>query len=245
MLGFRFACVVGLTTLLCSGTARAAEPDPEARRLYAQGKAEYAQGHYVEAIALFERSYALSESTALLFNMAQAHRLAGPAHCADALALYKSYVAAEPGAENRNEVEERIAELGECASQKSVESPAPVPAPAPAKDDVSAAPRGEPRALPRSSSSTGPVLVAGTGAALLAAGGVLYARAWAKHREAEERCPCYPGTYSSWEVLTNVSYALLAVGGATLAGGVTWWFVGQPAKDGQPSQALLGVSGRF
>ena len=161
MLGSRFACVVGLTTLLCSGTARAAEPDPEARRLYAQGKAEYAQGHYVEAIALFERSYALSESTALLFNMAQAHRLAGPAHCADALALYKSYVAAEPGAENRKEVEERIAELGECASQKSVESPAPAPAPAPApvKDDANAAPRREPKALPRSSPCVGSIRV--------------------------------------------------------------------------------------
>jgi hypothetical protein len=92
---------------------------------------------------------------------------------------------------------------------------------------------------------TGPVLVAGTGSALLVAGGVLYARAWAKHREAERRCPCYPGTYSTWEVLTNVSYALMAVGGATLAGGVTWWVVGEPAKDGQPSRALLGVSGTF
>ena len=69
---------------LCSASARAAEQSSEARRLYAEGKAQYAQGHYVDAIALFERSYALSESPALLFNMAQAHRLAGPEHCADA-----------------------------------------------------------------------------------------------------------------------------------------------------------------
>lgn len=245
-LGFRFACVVGLATLLCSATARAVEPDPEARRLYAQGKAEYAQGHYVEAIQLFERSYALSESTALLFNMAQAHRLAGPAHCADAVALYKSYVAAEPGAENRKEVDERIAELGQCSSQDTAEKP-PVAADTPKSATPPAVtPSREPSGRPSgAASSTGPVLVAGTGAALLVAGGVLFARAWDKHREAEERCPCYPGTYSSWEVLTNVSYALLAVGGATLAGGVTWWVVGQPAKDAQPAQALLGVSGKF
>jgi hypothetical protein len=88
-------------------------------------------------------------------------------------------------------------------------------------------------------------LVAGTGAALLVAGGVLYARAWDKHREAEKVCPCYPGTYDKWEVLTNVSYALLAVGGATLAGGVTWWAVARPSKQDEPAQALLGVSGRF
>jgi tetratricopeptide (TPR) repeat protein len=245
MLALRLARVLGFALLLCGGAAHAAEPDPEARRLYAQGKAEYAQGHYVEAIQLFERSYALSESTALLFNMAQAHRLAGPAHCADALALYKSYVAAEPQAENRKEVDERIAELGQCSVQHSAEEQ-PV-AVDPAKGGAPAVlPRREPPSRPSSAvSSTGPVLVAGTGAALLVAGGVLFARAWDKHREAEERCPCYPGTYATWEVLTNVSYALLAVGGATLAGGVTWWVVGQPAKDGQPAQALLGFSGKF
>ena len=41
------------------------------------------------------------------------------------------------------------------------------------------------------------------------------------------------------------SYALLAVGGATLAGGVTWWAVGQPSTNGQPAQAMLGVAGKF
>jgi hypothetical protein len=245
MLAVRFGCALGLAALLASATARSAEPKVEARRLYAEGKAEYAQGHYAEAIALFERSYALSESSALLFNMAQAHRLAGPAHCSDAVALYKSYLAAEPAVENRKEVEERIAELGDCSGQKEPETPAASPlvpsmtVPAPAKE------RRGPPAAPRRSLPTGPVLVTGAGSALLVAGGVLYARAWAKHHEAERRCPCYPGTYSTWEVLTNVSYALMAVGGATLAGGVTWWVVGEPSKDGPPSRALLGVSGKF
>jgi hypothetical protein len=231
--------------VLCVGTAaRAAEPNVEARQLYAQGKAEYAQGHYAAAIELFERSYALSESSALLFNMAQAHRLAGPGHCSDAVSLYKSYLAAEPDAENEKEVVERIAELGDCSAEKPAETPS---APATPKSRASRIePRPEaPAPARRSHLPTGPVLVTGAGAALLVAGGVLYARAWDKHREAERRCPCYPGTYSSWEVLTNVSYALLAVGGATLGGGVTWWVVGEPATSGQPSGALLGVSGRF
>jgi len=245
MLALRFVCALGMVALLTSATARAAEPNVEARRLYAEGKAEYAQGHYAQAVELFERSYALSESTALLFNMAQAHRLAGPAHCSDAVALYKSYLAAEPAVENRQEVEERIAELGDCTGQTAVESPAPNP---PAPNDNAPAPAArfrEPAPVARRALPTGPVLVTGAGSALLVAGGVLYARAWDKHREAERRCPCYPGTYSTWEVLTNVSYALLAVGGATLAGGATWWIVGEPAKGGQPSRALLGVSGRF
>jgi hypothetical protein len=244
MLAVRFASSVLFAVLFASTAARAAEPNVEARQLYAQGKAEYAQGHYAAAIELFERSYALSESSALLFNMAQAHRLAGPGHCSDAVSLYKSYLAAEPEAENEKEVVERIAALGDCSAEKPVETPsAPV---APENRAAKVEPR---RATPlparRSRLPTGPVLVTGAGAALLVAGGVLYARAWDKHREAERRCPCYPGTYSRWEVLTNVSYALLAVGGATLGGGVTWWVVGERATSGQPSGALLGVSGRF
>jgi tetratricopeptide (TPR) repeat protein len=254
MLPRRLACLLGLAALLASLSTRAAEPNVEARQLYAEGKAEYAQGHYPQAIALFERSYALSESPALLFNMAQAHRLAGPTHCRAALSLYKSYLAAEPHVENRKEVEERIQELASCPAEGAQETPvnaAPAvsiggprldvpprpPTPAPARTAV-LPPRRSP--LP-----TGPVLVTGTGAALLVAGGVLYWRAWEKHREAEQRCPCYPGTYASWEVLSNVSYALLAVGGATLAGGVTWWAVGQPSRNGQPAQAMLGVAGKF
>lgn len=239
------ALVIAVTSF--AGAAVAAEPSAEARRLYAEGKAEYAQGHYDVAVTLFERSYALSESPALLFNMAQAHRLAGPGHCADALALYKSYLSALPEAENRKEVEERIRELGDCpvkADASAESQPARATPPPPPSRTVRLAPVPPPVAR-GSSLPTGPVLVTGSGAALLVAGGVLYARAWDKHREAERVCPCYPGTYSTWEVLTNVSYALMVVGGATLAGGVTWWVVAQPRDNAAPAQAMLGVQGAF
>ena len=245
MLAARLVRALIAASLLVSASAAAAEPSAEARRLYAEGKAEYAQGHYAQAITLFERSYALSESPALLFNMAQAHRLAGPEHCTDAVALYKSYLSAQPDAENKKEVEERIVELGDCTPEKPSTATAASSATT-AKPSASPPPRKPPPAAQNPSHlPTGPVLVTGTGAALLVAGGVLYARAWDKHREAEKLCPCYPGTYSSWEVLTNVSYALLAVGGATLAGGVTWWIVTEPRTTTQPSRALLGISGKF
>src|SRR5258706_8999722 len=123
-------CRIWLALAVCSLSA-VASAEPSARELYAQGKAEYAQGHYEQAVQLFERSYALSESPALLFNMAQAHRLAGPDHCADAVALYKSYLAAFPEAENKKEVEERVGELSECADAQAAKAPAPAPAPAP------------------------------------------------------------------------------------------------------------------
>jgi tetratricopeptide (TPR) repeat protein len=244
----RFAwchALIALAVGAASGAAHA-EPATDARQLYAEGKAEYAQGHYEQAVKLFERSYALSESPALLFNMAQAHRLAGPSHCADARSLYKSYLAAFPEAENRQEVEERIQELDACADAPAA-APAPAPEPPPAASTASAPPRHVVPAAPPPStvSPTAPILVSGVGAALAVAGGVLYWRAAEKHRDAERYCPCYPGTFSNWEVLTNVSYALLAVGGATLAGGVTWWVVASPRDHAEPAQALLGARGSF
>lgn len=250
MLALRCAALLAATWLVISTPAAADETSSEARRLYTEGKAHYAQGHYEQAAQLFQRSYALSESPALLFNMAQAHRLAGPEHCSKALILYKSYLSALPEAENRKEVEERITELGECSPRPAPSEPAP-PAALPLReakpDRQEEAPPPAPTVRRPASSGlpTGPVLTTGAGAALLVAGGVLYYRAWDKHREAERVCPCYPGTYSEWEVLTNVSYALLAVGGATVAGGVTWWVVGEPAHASQPSRAMLGIAGTF
>ncbi len=246
-LGRSLCALVAISML--SAPVLAAERSPVARQLYAEGKAQYAQGHYAEAAQLFERSYALSESSALLFNMAQAHRLAGPGHCRDALKLYESYLNAAPEAENRKEVEERIQQLGDCSSDTAArEAPAgaappsssgaPVAAPAPLAPVQPSSPHP-------SRVRTGPVLVTGAGAALLVAGGVLYWRAWDKHREFERICPCYPGTVSKWELLTNISYALLAVGGATTATGLSWWAFGEPSRDGQPSQAMVGLSGRF
>jgi tetratricopeptide (TPR) repeat protein len=227
-----------------STPALAAEPNVEARRLYAEGKAAYAQAHYEEAISLFERSYGLSESPALLFNMAQAHRLAGAGHCRAAVTLYKSYLSAEPEAENKQEVEERIVELGDCAGDLAPSEPtAPAAPPVASRTPI---PAREPKqARAAAGLPTGPVLLTGAGAALLVAGGVLYARAWDKHREAEQICPCYPGSFSDWEMLTNISYALLAVGGATTAGGVTWWAIGGPKVQDDSPRAMVGVSGRF
>src|SRR5947207_2582797 len=148
MLASRFVPALVAALILVSGSAAAAEPSAEARRLYAEGKAEYAQGHYAEAVTLFERSYALSESPALLFNMAQAHRLAGPEHCNDAVALYKSYLQAQPDAENKKEVEERIHELGDCAPEKPPTPVASAGTPASASPDTTTAVTATPAPRP-------------------------------------------------------------------------------------------------
>jgi len=223
------------------------EEAAEARHLYAEGRGEYAQGRFAQAIVLFERAYALSEAPGLLFNMAQAHRLAGDSHCPQALALYKSYLAALPTAENRREVQERIEALSPCPEQ-----PAPLAAEAPPAValaptlDARALAKPTPPSLPaRKRPRLGPALLAGVGLALLVTGGVMYGKAYAKHREAERECPCYPGAYAKWERLTKLSYAALGVGAAGVAGGVSWWVLGSPASAETPAHASIHLGGRF
>jgi hypothetical protein len=227
-------------------TAPSPDQANEAKRLYAEGKVEFAQGRLAAAIGLFERSYALSNAPGLLFNLAQAHRLSGAEHCPQAFALYKSYLSALPEAENRREVEERIQELSSCANPPP-ELPAPVaveqgPPLKPAVEPAHA-PSPPPRRDTPGRPRLAPILLASVGAALMIAGGVLLARVKAKYAGAERECPCYPGTFQKWEHLTVLSYALIGVGAATAASGVSWWAFAAPGPGG--ARAALGVALRF
>src|SRR6266542_1201984 len=69
---YRAVLVFGLLSWL-SAPVRA----DDAKSLYQRGSSEYALGHYDSAATLFEESFAQSNEPALLFNAAQAHRLAG------------------------------------------------------------------------------------------------------------------------------------------------------------------------
>jgi hypothetical protein len=51
----------------------AASPD-EAKALYSEGSAQYALGHFREALVVFEKLYLSTQLPALLFNIAQCHR---------------------------------------------------------------------------------------------------------------------------------------------------------------------------
>lgn len=71
-----------------------------AREHTSRATAAYNLGHYDEASGEFEAAYRLIQDPALLFNVAQAHRLAG--HDDKALTAYKAYLrTADPNAENR------------------------------------------------------------------------------------------------------------------------------------------------
>lgn len=73
--------------------AASAAPAPTAETLYDEGQAAYDRADYSTAIASWQTSYELSGANALLFNIAQAQRLAGD--CVAALASYAQFIAAD------------------------------------------------------------------------------------------------------------------------------------------------------
>lgn len=236
--------------------ARPALADPpgnaeQAREAYAEGKARYEAKDYLGALSDFERSYALSQSIALLFDIAQAHRLAGLGHCAASRRYYRSYLELEPNAENSREVTERLNEIQGCADAEeqagaaAAASPPPAPTSRPVAPAVAPAAAPAPAPVAHNATHTAAVLTTGVGAALLLSGAVLYVRARQRFDEAKASCPCRQGSFSDWQKLTNLSYGLLAVGGAGVAVGGTYWALSASRDGARGSSAFLAIDGRF
>jgi tetratricopeptide (TPR) repeat protein len=104
--------------------------DEDAKSLFDKGTAAFALGNYNEAAEDYERAFKLKPDPALLYNAAQAHRLAG--NKTRALQLYQSYSRVYgKGISNRSEVEQRIAELKAAIENDQRVSNAPPTEPAP------------------------------------------------------------------------------------------------------------------
>lgn len=104
---FKLSSVALIATVLFCTASRADEPD--AKTLFTRGRAQYALGHFKEAADLFEKAFELKQDPAILYNAAQAHRLAGDKK--PALVLYQNYLRLFGEQENHVEVEKRIVEL--------------------------------------------------------------------------------------------------------------------------------------
>jgi tetratricopeptide (TPR) repeat protein len=112
--------IVALAVLLLSSSAFGDDVDDrrQAREHFEKGTRLYELGHFDEAIKEYETAYQLKNDPTLLFNVAQAHRLAGQHQ--QALFNYRSYLHKVPNASNRDEVERLIVEL-----QKRLDQPTP------------------------------------------------------------------------------------------------------------------------
>ncbi len=113
--------------LAASTPARAGEPatpdviPPKARTLAERGRAFHEAGDYASAIAAFKEAYVLAPSPGLLFNLAQAYRLAG--NCDDASLMYRRYLATRPRAEARVLAEEHLHTVERCVHKQALHIP--------------------------------------------------------------------------------------------------------------------------
>lgn len=121
----RLGALIALAAALTAeGAARAAPENPAAaREHYDRGTKFYDIGRYDDAIREFEAAYQAKADPAFIFNLAQAHRLAG--HNQEAIRLYRTYLRYVPNPPNREDIESKIAALEKAAADRSAPSTPP------------------------------------------------------------------------------------------------------------------------
>ena len=135
-----------------------AQPPPpgapdEAKTIYERALSLYALGRYAEAAPLFERAFELKPIPALLYNAAQAHRLAG--HAERAVTLYESYLHLYGDPSRKAEIEAHIAELKSAiAAHEHATTAPPTGAEVPAAGPTASGPSSAPAAAPSSETLT-------------------------------------------------------------------------------------------
>ena len=118
--------------LVLVGSAAIAAPAPtvseaqRAKELFTKGTAHFNLGRFKEAAEEYKECYEIHNDPVILYNVAQAYRLAGSGFEEKALFFYKSFRSQVPKASNRAEVEERITSLERIlAEQKRATERAP------------------------------------------------------------------------------------------------------------------------
>jgi tetratricopeptide (TPR) repeat protein len=109
---------LGLCLLFAlGGNAGAEDQRSAAREHFMKGTKYFDLGRFDEAIKEYEAAYELKDEPVLLYNIAQAHRLAN--HTKEAVHFYKAYLRRVPKAPNREEVETKVAELEKLIDQQA------------------------------------------------------------------------------------------------------------------------------
>jgi len=212
------------TVAPATGTA-SAPTTQDALPLYREGLAHYNLAEYDRAIALFKRAYVISRAPELLYNIAQAYRLAGD--CPLALRFYRSYAREAPRAGDRPSLQAVIADMERCVRRRPA-------APRPGRVDAPARPAS--RAEPVATRRRWPALVlAGTGVAVAAAGGGLLGWARVEYNDMRQSgCApaCDSGRVDGARRVQTAGWVLVGVGTAAALGGLVTWVLARRSSDG-------------
>jgi len=99
----------------------------QARQLYERGMASFQLEEWDTAIEAWEQAFRIKPLPQILYNIAQAHRLAK--RYEKALSFYKKYLNMEPKAANRGEVDRHVVTLTKLIDEQRRASSAPPTAP--------------------------------------------------------------------------------------------------------------------
>jgi tetratricopeptide (TPR) repeat protein len=157
-----------LIAVLLGASSSARADRNEARKAYDAATAAFGLGHYAEAAESYEKAFSMHPDPALLYNCAQAYRLAG--NRARALELYRNYVRLYPDRSNADEARSQVAALSKAIDDEKQAAVAPPPAQPVAPVVASPPPTVPAPALSPSSSSSSSAPVSQTVAAGIATG---------------------------------------------------------------------------
>jgi tetratricopeptide (TPR) repeat protein len=122
--------VAAMLLALAHGAGAAEEKKTEARRLYDQATAAFGVGNYAEAAENYEASFKLHPDAALLYNAAQAYRMAGNQQ--RALQLYRNFVRLYGDNPRTEDARNHAAALEKAIAGTATSSVAPAPTSTPA-----------------------------------------------------------------------------------------------------------------
>ena len=127
----RWGIALGLLLVCLAGRVAWAEDaaTTAAREHSQKGITYYKLTKYDDAIREFEAAYEAKADAALLYNLAQCHRLAG--HDNDALRLYRSYLHDAPRGPYHADAEDKIKALEKSLADKAAAAPPVTPTPVP------------------------------------------------------------------------------------------------------------------
>lgn len=240
--------VIGNAGVAARGLAQPA-PAPsaadtqKARQYTNDGLDAARRGDYDVAIGFYQQAYDLVPHPTLLFDMAEAHRLAGQID--EALALYRRYLVAAPNGPLAADAHDRIAELEKGRkpvapspeSSPSPPNPTSPPSPPPPASPVNPAspPSSPPAATPPSDVSAAEAaapgrtlriagIVIGVGGVVALGDSIRWAiRSKTLNDDVEQQFS--PSKNAAGPHANTVAYEALAIGSALVVAGagVYWW----------------------
>ncbi len=215
-------CVLALAPSIAvaqlEGQAELDSLEEEARGLFHAGSAAYDRADYEVALDYFQRAYDLSHRPLLLFNIG--HTAERAREDARAIEAFEAYLRAAPDAENRPNVEARIARLRRQIAEAGAASPSPSATPAP----------------PDEGPGAGPWVLLISGAVLAVGGGVMVGVSTVPAdavSSAPEGTPWVDvaGDYDAALYLSTFGFVGIGVGAALAIGGAIWLAVGGGGRD--------------